>query len=72
VVSIRYGDSVDNTVKENSISKGVRAVKLHQQNHPVLNWNCRLTQIELYNGRKKVGVVVIMVISGPLFFCLSV
>ena len=25
---------------------------LHQQNPPVLNWSCRLTQVELYNGRE--------------------
>ena len=27
---------------------------LHQQNPPVLNWRCRLTQVDLYNGRKMV------------------
>jgi len=26
----------------------------HQQNRPFLNWRCRLTQADLYNGRKKV------------------
>ena len=25
---------------------------LHQQNPPVLNWRCRLTHADLYNGRK--------------------
>ena len=25
---------------------------LHKQNPPVLNWRCRLTQVDLYNGRK--------------------
>jgi len=41
-----------------AISKGMRAVKLLQQNHPVLNWGCRLMQVVLYNGRKTVVVVV--------------
>jgi len=27
---------------------------LHQQNLPVLNWRCRLTQVDLYNGREMV------------------
>jgi len=33
---------------------------LHQQNHPVLNWRCRRTQVDLYNGRKTVVVVVVV------------
>jgi len=32
---------------------------LQQQNPPVLNWKCRLTQVDLYNGRKTVVVVVV-------------
>ena len=28
---------------------------LHQQNPPVLNWRCRLMQVDLYNGRKRGG-----------------
>jgi len=35
-----------------AVSKGMQAVKLHQQNLPVLNWRCWLTQVDLYNGRK--------------------
>jgi len=35
---------------------------LHQQNHPVLNWRCRRTQVDLYNGRKTVVVVVVVVL----------
>jgi len=48
-IRLRYGDSVDNIAEENSsvftlirmhsnaISKSMRAVKLHQQNPPVLS-----------------------------------
>jgi len=32
---------------------------LHQQNPPVLNWRCQLTQVDLYDGRKIVVVVVV-------------
>jgi len=35
---------------------------LHEQNPPVLNWRCRLTQVDLYNGRKMVLVVVVVVL----------
>ena len=42
-----------------AVSKGMRAVKLHQQNLPVLNWTCRLMQVDLYNGRKMVVVVLL-------------
>jgi len=28
-----------------AVSKGMRAVKLHQQNPPVLKWGCQLTCI---------------------------
>ena len=31
---------------------------LHQQDPPVLNWRCRLTQVDLYNGHKTMVVVV--------------
>ena len=31
---------------------------LHQQNTPVLNWMCQLTQVDLYNGHKLVVVVL--------------
>ena len=34
-----------------------RSKTLLQQNPPVLNWGCRLTQVVLYNGRKTVVVV---------------
>jgi len=32
---------------------------LLQQNPPVLNWGCQLTQVVLYNGRKTVVIVVV-------------
>jgi len=52
----RYGDSVDNTVENSSVFSLIRTrwlpSTLHQQNPPVLNWRCRLTQVDLYNGRK--------------------
>ena len=35
---------------------------LHQQNHPFLNWKCRLTQADLCYGRKTVVVVVVVVV----------
>ena len=31
---------------------------LHQQNSRILSWRCRLTQVELYNGRKTGGWLV--------------
>jgi len=34
---------------------------LHQQNPPVLNWRCQLTQVDLYDGRKMVVVVVVAI-----------
>jgi len=37
----------------------MQAVKVHQQNHPVLNWRRRLTQVDLYNGHKTMVVVVV-------------
>ena len=35
---------------------------LHQQNPPVLNWRCRLTRVDVYNGRKTVVMVVVVVV----------
>jgi len=35
---------------------------LHQQNPPVLDWRCRLTQVDLYNSRKTAIVVVVVVV----------
>ena len=32
-------------------------------NPPVLNWRCRLTQVDLYNGRKTVVVLLLSVIK---------
>jgi len=34
----------------------MHAVKLLQQNPPVVNWACRLMQVVLYNGCKTVVV----------------
>jgi len=31
---------------------------LHQQNPAVLNWRCRLTQVDLYSSRKTVVVLL--------------
>ena len=45
----------DSRVGNNSV---VDNKTLRQQNPPVLNWRCRLTQVDLYNGRKTVVVVV--------------
>ena len=41
---------------------------LHQQNPPVLNWRCRLPQVDLSNGRKTVVVVISLLTS---FRCVS-
>jgi len=40
------------------------SLTLLQQNPPVLNWQCQLTQVDLYNGRTLVVVldVVVMVV----------
>jgi len=35
---------------------------LHQQNSPVLNWGCRLLQVDLFNGYKADVVVVVVVV----------
>jgi len=63
-VPCRYGDSVDDTVEENSSVfsqsecagcrlQGMRSVKLCSNKIPqVLNWRCQLTQVELYSVRK--------------------
>jgi len=71
-------DSVGNTVEESSsvfssvfsnpnvlvaVSKSMWAVKLHQQNPPVLNWRCQLMQVDLCNGLKTVVVVVVVLRS---------
>ena len=70
VIVRRYGDSVDNTVEENSIvfsriqlrwlpsARACGSKTLHQQNAPVLNWRCWLIQVDLYNGREMVVVFV--------------
>jgi len=36
---------------------------LHQQNSPVLNWGCRLLQVDLFNGYKADVVVVVVVVD---------
>jgi len=41
-----------------AVSKGMRTVKLLQQNPPVLNCECRLMQVDLYNNHKMVVVVM--------------
>ena len=60
----KYRDSVDNTVEENSSvfslmwlrwccqQRHAGSKTLHKQNSSVLNWRCRLTQVDLYNGHK--------------------
>jgi len=42
---------------------------LHQQNPPVLNWRCRLTQVDLYNDNKTVVVVVVSLCIYEFCFC---
>jgi len=62
---VRRVDSVDNAAENSSIFSLIRlhwlpvppAKTLHQQSPPVLNWGCRLMQVDLYNGRKIVVVV---------------
>ena len=39
---------------------------LHRQNPPVLNWRCRPTQVDVYNGRETVVVVVVVLCIFPL------
>jgi len=38
---------------------GITEIERHQQNPPVVNWRCRLTQVDLYrpNGHQTVVVV---------------
>jgi len=44
-----------------AFSKGMLALKFAPtKNPPVLNWRCRLTQVDLYKGRKTVVVVVVV------------
>jgi len=47
------------------VSRGIRTVKLLQQNPPVLNWRCWLMQVVLYIGRKAtvVAAVVLLVVE---------
>ena len=43
--------------------QGKRAVKLLlKQNRPVLNWGCRLTQVDLYNGHKTVVFLLLLLL----------
>jgi len=42
---------------------------LLQQNPPVLNWRCRLTQVVLCNGRKTVVVYIIIVVASVHIGC---
>ena len=61
LILVRYRDSVDNSVEENFIVFSARHVgskSLHQQNPPVLNWRCRLTQADLCNCCKAVVVLL--------------
>ena len=44
---------------------------LHQWNPPVLNWRCRLMQIDLYNG-SKTEVVVVVLLADDLIWAASV
>jgi len=46
-----------------AVSKGMRAIKLHQQNPPVLHWRCWLAQVDWYSGRKMVVVGVVSAVS---------
>ena len=41
-----------------AVSKAFGSKTLLQQNPPVLNWECRLTQVDLYSSRKTVVVVI--------------
>ena len=43
-----------------AISSHVGSKTLYQQNPPVLNWRCQLTQVDLHNGHKTVVVVVVV------------
>jgi len=61
LLKLRYGDSADNTVEENSsivrnpnalvtVSKGMWAAKLCTNKILIFNWRCQLMQADLYNG----------------------
>ena len=41
-----------------AISKACVSKTLLQQNPPILNWECRLTQVDLYRRRKTVVVAI--------------
>ena len=52
----RYGDTVEENSSVFSLIRGhVGSKTLHQQNPLVVNWSCRLTQVDLYNGRNTGG-----------------
>jgi len=54
---LRYGDSAENAVEENSsVFSLIRVHWLNQQNPPVLHWRCRLTCIMAV--KRMVAVVV--------------
>jgi len=57
----RWNDSFQKTfICAGCVSKGMRAVKLCTNKILLLfNWRCRLTEVELYNGRKTVVVLFI-------------
>jgi len=68
----RYGDSVDNTAQENSSFFSLVGMHWlpsaracgHQQNPPVLNWRCRLMQVNLYYGCKTGGFLLLCTGNG--------
>jgi len=70
-VDLSYnGESVDNTVREelqrlvpNPKALLASARAWDQQNPPVLNWRCRLTRVDVYNGCKTVVVVAVVVVA---------
>ena len=69
-----YRDSVDNIVEENSSilslirmrwlpsARACSSKTLHQENPPVFNWRCRLTQVDLYIRHKTAVVFVIVLV----------
>jgi len=46
-----------------AISSGIQAVKLLLQNPSVLNWECKLTQIDVDNGHEVVVYAYVDVLS---------
>jgi len=44
---------------------------MHQQNPPVFNWRCGLTQDDLYNGRKTVVLVVTYLLTNLLIYTIQ-